>query len=207
MINESKKPLVSNSRLPLLKVAHPSTNEVKTRKAQISDFILGGEGIGDELTVTVVGYTYTVMYFGLKGFAKITFSAENDDYQQSDKYLTFKNEYKTEANKVSDGLELLLWLPERKTYASFFCKGTLADEGVKMVNMASGVPNKSLVIKTIPMETKSGNFFHLLDIKTVDLLDYPKGAEIVYQQLLDSGTVSAPAIEDKSADKLKERQR
>lgn len=179
--------------IPSLKVTYKTSKAFEERKAEIGDFTADDISLGK--TVEVVAITYKLKSVAVKENDYKGFYAAIDDgtpFRDKPAYKKFVADYADCV--IEDGVEVLLYIPERHKYVAFLAKKKLLEGALKIINMSNG--EKIVKVTSIVKEWNKKSWV-VLDVAPTDKeFNQPEGdnpALIRFTQQVDDN--AAPAAD------------
>lgn len=190
---------IPSTYVPGIKVTYAISDHFIQKKAELGEFYYNNElALGNTMQVTALGYRYQAMAIdkASKEFSESLVLAESDTpFRERKEYAEFCENHK--ADDIRDGVDILLFLPERNLYGVLFAKKHLLKGGLQILEKAS---NGSIVqVKTIPKEWKKFKWYILEVIPTGNKVEVPRieeTLEIYNSQVIEASSEDAKGEED-----------
>ena len=127
----------SSDYIPSLKVTYKTSKAFEDRKAEVGDFTVDDLSYGKSLEVVALAYklkSVAVEDNDFKGF----YSALDDGtpFHEKQAYKDFCAKYPNA--KIEDGVEVLLYIPDRSKYVALLARKKLLEGALKIINLSNG---------------------------------------------------------------------
>lgn len=191
--------MCNTTYIPSIKITYGVSPHFLEGKAKLGDFFLDDQSLSPKLKVVVVGYRYQAMAItkSTKEFVENIICPEGDKpFRQRKEYIDFVAKHQKEGNDVTDGIDVMLFLPDYNVFGSFFGKKKTLSGVIKMLSL--GGQGKVTHLETIKKEWRKFSWYELLvtdtgeTISTIPhmeekLLIYNSQAEEIQDDSKDTG--------------------
>lgn len=152
--------------LPYLSIAYGTSNAVLEGKATPGDFVFEGKtSLGKAIEVIVADYRLHMSVYDNDNNCTVSdcFAARNEGnvVVKPSNWETFAVQAIPEGQKMNDGIDLLLWIPQVNSFAVYFLKGTTYDSFAPIYN--SGRGGRLVQVTSRPIKTKKGKTIFVID--------------------------------------------
>lgn len=166
--NEEKNLILFSSTqktyLDQLKVAYSTSEVFKNSLVKLGSFFIDDTDLGNSIDLTCVDYRISFTAFSKAGkFEGKESFAKTDEIHSSQRYKDFHTKH-FGVNNISDGIELLVYIPQIKGFATFFCAKTLKNAAVPMKQL--GGNGNIINITTEKMSKDMKTWFNIKVVTT-----------------------------------------
>ena len=187
--------------IPSIKVTYQTSVHFGEKKADLGDFFLEDQSLGNEIQVTAIAYRYQAIALTKesKSFIESLVMGEGAvPFRDSKEYLDFVKKHADD--DVAYGIDILLYLPEYNLYGVIFCKKKLLKGGLLILKLAG--KGNLVSIKTIPKSYEKLTWYELEITslgKKIEIPDSDKKVEIYESQIVQPLTKEEKKKESKRA--------
>ena len=180
----------SSKFVPSIKITYGVSKHIGEDGSVPGDLFLDGKKIGTSMTVCSIAYRFQAIAMSQDGeFIEslvLTKKGKEDvRFKDREEYKRFMGA--NTKNKIDDGLDQLLFIPEINAFGVFFFKKKLADAAEPTM---SGSANGGLVtLTTYKKEWKSFSWYQLKTSQAEGKVELPANTEEVLETYLSQATV------------------
>lgn len=129
--------------VPYLTIVYKTSKAFENGLAKIGDLFLGGKTtLGNIVKMVILDYR---VHCAVNNTDDYSFTSEffipssnKEPLSSNEKYINFMSQDTRSNEKLIEGSDLLIWLPDHNSFAQFFCKASLARYGSPMYKASRG---------------------------------------------------------------------
>lgn len=162
-ISDEMNSTVSTKFIPNIKITYGVSGHVGEDGSQVGDFFLDGKTIGKSMVVHSLAYRFQALAIDkddeiIESIVLTKKDREDIRFKDREEYKRFI--YNNKSNKIVDGFDQLLFIPEINSFGVLFFKTKLAKASAPISN---GSVNGGLVkLDTVKKEWKKYNWYEIL---------------------------------------------
>ena len=180
----------SSKFIPSLKITYGVSKHIGEDGSVPGDFFLDGKTIGKEMTVCSLAYRFQCISLTKDGefVESLVLTKEGkEDIRFKDREELKRFQVANKNNKVDDGFDQLMYIPEINAFGVFFFKKKLAkySEPVMRSSANGGLVN----IKTVKKEWKSYSWYEIQPSQVDGSVELPSNTKDVLKTYLSQAIV------------------